>query len=75
MLKKAIINLNGGKTGAGTYVMLSQVWKLEDIMLLRPFDQTKLNVTIDPDLKKELECFEKCSEITETLYHDYVNLS
>ncbi|CAG8592989.1 24138_t:CDS:1 [Cetraspora pellucida] len=57
-LKKVIVDLDGGKIGAGIYVMLSQVQKLNNIMILRPFDQSKLNVTIDPDLKKELKRLE-----------------
>ncbi|CAG8849543.1 3609_t:CDS:1, partial [Racocetra persica] len=52
---------------AGVYVMLSRVQRLKDIMMLRPFDQSKLNVTMDPDLKKKLDHFDECSKTTEYL--------
>jgi len=41
--------------------------KLEDIVILRPFNQTKLNIKIDPDLKKEIERLKKYSKITDHL--------
>lgn len=66
-LKKIIVDLEGGKIGAGVYVMLSRVKKLEDIVILRPFNQTKLNIKIDPDLKKEIERLKKYSKITDHL--------
>ncbi|CAG8622967.1 3960_t:CDS:1 [Diversispora eburnea] len=49
-LKKAIVGLDGGKIRAGVYIILSCVQKLKDVMILRPFNQTKLNITIDPNL-------------------------
>jgi hypothetical protein len=66
-LGKVVVDLHGGHIGAGIYVMLSRVQRLEDIMLLRPFDQSKLTFTIDSDLEKELKRFEECSKITEQL--------
>ncbi|CAG8771236.1 5176_t:CDS:2, partial [Cetraspora pellucida] len=41
--------------------------KLEDIMILRPFNQSKINVKLDPDLRKDLERLEKCAKITKQL--------
>ncbi|CAG8684276.1 4815_t:CDS:2, partial [Scutellospora calospora] len=51
-LKKAIVDLDSGNKRAGIYIILSR---------------SKLNVTIDSDLKKELERFEKLLKITEQL--------
>ncbi|CAG8501356.1 385_t:CDS:2 [Scutellospora calospora] len=63
-LKKAIVDLDGGNKRVGIYVILSRVQKLEDIMILQPFDWSKLNVTIDSNLKKELKRFEKLLKIS-----------
>ncbi|CAG8631728.1 15290_t:CDS:2, partial [Cetraspora pellucida] len=63
-IKKAIVNLNGSNIRSGIYVMLSRVQRLQDIMILQPFNQSKLNVAIEPNLKNELERLEKCSETT-----------
>ncbi|CAG8851978.1 4084_t:CDS:2 [Racocetra persica] len=65
---KCQVDLDGGKIGASVYVMLSRVQRLEDIMILRPFNRTKTNIMIDLDLEKELKRFEEISKITDQLF-------
>ena len=69
-LNKAIIDLNGGHNGAGVYVMLSRVQRLKDMMILRSFNQSKLNLTVDSHLQAELMRLEKCAEATEPYIYD-----
>jgi len=59
-LEKAIVDLNDGNIKSGVYVMLSRVQKLQDLMILRPFNRSKLDTTVETDLKEELEWLEKC---------------
>ncbi|CAG8751820.1 23161_t:CDS:1, partial [Racocetra persica] len=57
----------GGNRKESIYVMLSRIQRLKDLMILQPFNQSKLNMSMDSDLKRELERLEKLSKITEQL--------
>ncbi|CAG8681747.1 5980_t:CDS:10, partial [Cetraspora pellucida] len=60
ILEKAIVDLNDDNIKSGVYVMLSHIQRLQDVMILWPFSHSKLNTTVEPDLRKELRHLEKC---------------
>jgi hypothetical protein len=53
------------------YVMLSRVRRLEDLIILRPFRESALNMKISNVLSAELKRFDDCAKNTEKLESQY----
>ena len=66
-LKKVIIDLAGDNSKNSTYVMLSRVQKLEDLLILRPFKDSALNTQLSPALSAEFQRLKECAEKTNPL--------
>ena len=66
-LQKAVVDLGGGGTSTGIYVMLSRVQKLEDLLILRPFRENILNTPIPSALQAELKRLDECARKTSKL--------
>jgi len=66
-LSKAIIDLAGNNSNNSTYVMLSRVKKLEDLLILRPFKDSILDYHHTPALRTEIDRLQKCAEKTDQL--------
>src|SRR5262249_46975963 len=65
--QKAIVDLAEGATSTGIYVMLSRVRRLEDLLILRPFKESLLDVRIPSALREEFQRLEDCAQETERL--------
>ena len=61
------MDLAEGATSTGMYVMLSRVRKLEDLLILRPFKESLLDMKIPSALREELKRLEECARNTESL--------
>lgn len=66
-LEKTVVDLAEGATSTGIYVMLSRVQKLEDLLILRPFKESALDIKISTALREELKRLEDCAKETEKL--------
>ena len=56
--QNAIVDLAEGMTSTGMYVMLFRVRSLEDLLILRPFKESLLDMKIPPALREELRRLE-----------------
>ena len=63
-LQKVIVDLAGDGGNNGPYVMLSQVQKLEDLLILRPFKKFVLDMRLSVALQTEFKRLEKCAQKT-----------
>jgi hypothetical protein len=66
-LNKAVVDLAGGGTSTGMYVMLSRVQRLTDLLILRPFRESVLNMKIPLSLAAEFDRLDKCAQDTKKL--------
>jgi len=66
-LKKVIVDLAADSAGNGAYVMLSRVQRLEDLLILRPFKESTLDIRLSPGLRAELKRLEEYAEMTTQL--------
>ncbi|CAG8602697.1 2590_t:CDS:2 [Cetraspora pellucida] len=65
--EKAIIDLSNNNAYNSIYVMLSKICKLNDLLILHPFDESLLDIKIPPALDSEIKRLEKCAEHTKKL--------
>jgi hypothetical protein len=54
------------------YVMLSRVRRLEDLIILRPFKESALNMKISNALSAELKRLDDCAKNTEKLENKHI---
>lgn len=66
-LGKAVVDLAAEGTSAGVYVMLSRVQRLEDLLILRPFKESLLDLRVPPALQVEFKRFDECAKRTSRL--------
>ncbi|CAG8460920.1 5301_t:CDS:2 [Cetraspora pellucida] len=66
-LANAIIDLTGSNTSNGLYMMLSLVQRLNDLLILQPFDESILNMRISPALYAEFDRLDECAQRTAQL--------
>ena len=66
-LQKTIVDLAGGCSTVGAYVMLSRAQRLEDLLILRPFNESILSMRIPQALQVEFRRFDECAENTNSL--------
>lgn len=66
-LQKAIVDLAEGVSSTGMYVMLSRVRKLDDLLILRPFKESLLDIRVPRALCEEIKRLEDCARETERL--------
>jgi hypothetical protein len=66
-IQKAIVDLAEGVTSTGVYVMLSRVRRLEDLLILRPFKESLLDMKIPFALREEFKRLEGCARNTKRL--------
>ncbi|CAG8696211.1 1394_t:CDS:10 [Cetraspora pellucida] len=66
-LQKAIIDLTSSNTCNGLYIMLSHIQRLNDLLILQPFNESILNMQIPPTLHAEFERFDECTQRTAQL--------
>jgi hypothetical protein len=66
-LKKGIVDISGARASTSAYVMLSRVQNLNDLLILRPYNESVLNMKISPGLQAELNRLKKCAQDTEEL--------
>ncbi|CAG8818425.1 536_t:CDS:2, partial [Cetraspora pellucida] len=58
-LEKIVIDLSGKHANNNTYVMLSRAQRLDDLLILKPFDESILNMQLFPALHAELAHIEE----------------
>jgi len=63
-LKKVIVDLANDNGNISTYVMLSRVQKLENLLILRPFKESVLETQLSPALEAEFKRLDECAEKT-----------
>ena len=66
-LQKAVVDFAEGSTSTGVYVMLTRVQRLTDLLILRPFKLSILNLKLHPALQAELRRLEECAQETARL--------
>src|SRR5262249_14422236 len=66
-LQKAVVDLAESKSSTGLYVMLSRVQRLSDLLVLRPFNESLLDMKIPAALHEELKRLEVCAQKTAQL--------
>jgi len=63
-LRETMVDLAGGCTTMGAYVMLSRVQRLKDLLILRPYDESILDMKIPQALQAEFHRLAKCEQNT-----------
>ncbi|CAG8807920.1 25037_t:CDS:1 [Cetraspora pellucida] len=58
-LEKTIVDLSGKHTNNSIYVMLSRVQRLNDLLILKLFDESALDMRLSPVLSAEFKCIEE----------------
>ncbi|KZV89332.1 hypothetical protein EXIGLDRAFT_570544, partial [Exidia glandulosa HHB12029] len=58
-MEQAIVDLQGCKGSEAPYVMASRVKSLAGLMILRPFDKSKITCRNSQDLRTELSRLDK----------------
>ncbi|CAG8584117.1 10214_t:CDS:2, partial [Scutellospora calospora] len=66
-LDKAVIDLSNANTYNSTYVILSRICRLNDLLFLHPFDESLLNMNLPPTLSAEIKYLEECAKLTTKL--------
>ncbi|CAG8821226.1 9195_t:CDS:1, partial [Cetraspora pellucida] len=66
-LEKAIIDLSNTNTYNSKYVMLSRIRSLNDLLILRPFNESILNIKLPTAHSTEIKRLEKHAEQTKEL--------
>jgi len=66
-LRKVVVDLAESNASTGMYVMLSRVQRLSDLLILRPFNESLLDMKIPVALREELKRLEACARDTEQL--------
>ncbi|RHZ73194.1 hypothetical protein Glove_232g136 [Diversispora epigaea] len=65
--QKVVIDLVDSNTNNGIYVILSCIQRLNDLLILRPFKETILNIQLPPSLHAELTRLDECAQKTALL--------
>ncbi|CAG8732793.1 143_t:CDS:1 [Cetraspora pellucida] len=66
-LEKIVVDLSGKHVNNSTYVMLFRAQRLDDLLILKPFDESILNMQLSPALHAELARIEECTQRTTQL--------
>jgi hypothetical protein len=62
-----VVDLAGGVSSNGMYVMLSRVQRRKDLLVLQPFQPNVLNMRITQQLKSEIERLDELAKKTHGL--------